>query len=376
MQGQAIIKKTNYFNRRTILLLAAFAAVYIFWGSTYLAIKYAIETLPPFLMAGARFVFAGSILLIWARFTDDYEQPESGALAHELYCRNAAAFGRQRRRRFCRALYFVESRRAARRDRTFLDCAFKLALAERRAPESESRARHRARIFRRLAFNQRADGERDGGKFRLDAVFRHDCGYGGGIIMGDRLDLRSALARLRNRLSRLPECRCLRAVWFCCWSSLIAGEWSNFNIAEVSANSWFGLVYLIIFGSLIGFTAYSWLLKNAQPAMVATYAYVNPIIAVFLGWLIAGESFTGQMLVGAGVIVGSVVLITSHDKNENEPLTEEEIPNRRCRREIIKLCRLRLKMKKARPIQSRLLFFYQPKTSNKFPSLASANPEF
>ena len=80
----------------------------------------------------------------------------------------------------------------------------------------------------------------------------------------------------------------------------LKGEWTTFNIADVSANSWFAVVYLIIFGSLIGFTAYSWLLKNAQPAMVATYAYVNPIIAVFLGWLIAGESFTGQMLVGAG----------------------------------------------------------------------------
>ena len=107
--------------------------------------------------------------------------------------------------------------------------------------------------------------------------------------------------------------------------SLILGEWSKFNIAEVSANSWFGVIYLIIFGSLIGFTAYSWLLKNAQPAMVATYAYVNPIVAVLLGWLIAGESFTGQMLIGAGVIVGSVVLITSHDKNDKNSKEKIEI---------------------------------------------------
>jgi len=79
-----------------------------------------------------------------------------------------------------------------------------------------------------------------------------------------------------------------------------------------SANSWFGLGYLVVFGSLIGFTAYSWLLKNAQPALASTYAYVNPVIAVFLGWLIAGESFTAPMLIGASIIVGSVVLITSH----------------------------------------------------------------
>ncbi len=94
--------------------------------------------------------------------------------------------------------------------------------------------------------------------------------------------------------------------------------------------------YLIIFGSLIGFTAYSWLLKNAQPAMVATYAYVNPVIAVFLGWLIAGESFTAQMLLGAGVIIGSVALITSHNKGEKDAteaieIHESNTPTRNCK---------------------------------------------
>src|ERR1044072_5467598 len=75
MQNTAI-KKINT-KRNLALLIAAFAAVYIFWGSTYLAIKYAIETLPPFLMAGARFVFAGAVLMIWARFAKDYERPKA-----------------------------------------------------------------------------------------------------------------------------------------------------------------------------------------------------------------------------------------------------------------------------------------------------------
>ena len=96
----------------------------------------------------------------------------------------------------------------------------------------------------------------------------------------------------------------------------------RFDIANVSNASWFGVIYLIIFGSLIGFTAYSWLLKNAQPAMVSTYAYVNPVIAVFLGWLIAGESFTTQMLIGAGIIISSVALITS---NKNDKPTKPEM---------------------------------------------------
>ena len=69
--------KTNFLDRKIILLIAAFASVYIFWGSTYLAIKYAIETLPPFLMAGTRFVIAGGILLVIARFSKDYETPKA-----------------------------------------------------------------------------------------------------------------------------------------------------------------------------------------------------------------------------------------------------------------------------------------------------------
>ncbi len=101
----------------------------------------------------------------------------------------------------------------------------------------------------------------------------------------------------------------------------LMGEWTGFEIGDVSRNSWFAFAYLLVFGSLIGFTAYSWLLKNARPAMVATYAYVNPVIAVILGWAIAGESFTGRTLLGAGVIVGSVVLITSQN---SEAIREEK----------------------------------------------------
>jgi drug/metabolite transporter (DMT)-like permease len=107
--------------------------------------------------------------------------------------------------------------------------------------------------------------------------------------------------------------------------SLVTGEMARFDINQVSANSIYGLIYLIICGSLIGFTAYSWLLKNANPAMVSTYAYINPVVAVFLGWLIAGESFTSQMLFGAAVIVGSVVLITSRDDEDKGSPERTEI---------------------------------------------------
>ena len=105
--------------------------------------------------------------------------------------------------------------------------------------------------------------------------------------------------------------------------SIATGELSTFDISAVSSNSILGLMYLTVFGSLIGFTAYSWLLKNAKPANVATYAYVNPLIAVLLGWLIGGETLTGQMLVGAGIVVGSVVLITSQKSGRRSILRRD-----------------------------------------------------
>jgi drug/metabolite transporter (DMT)-like permease len=104
----------------------------------------------------------------------------------------------------------------------------------------------------------------------------------------------------------------------------LTGEWTRFEISAVSLNSVLALAYLLVFGSLIAFTAYSWLLKNARPAIVATYAYINPVIAVILGWAFAGESFTSRMLLGAGVIVGSVVLITSQG-SEPEPIAVEKV---------------------------------------------------
>jgi drug/metabolite transporter (DMT)-like permease len=91
---------------------------------------------------------------------------------------------------------------------------------------------------------------------------------------------------------------------------LLIGEGRELHLGQVSRASWLGFGYLVVFGSLVAFTAYSWLMKNAPAARVATYAYVNPVVAVLLGWVMLGEALTGQMLLGAIVIVGSVVLIT------------------------------------------------------------------
>ena len=93
--------------------------------------------------------------------------------------------------------------------------------------------------------------------------------------------------------------------------SLIKGELNGFSFGLVSTRSWLGLAYLITFGSLIGFVSYGWLLHNAPISLMSTYAYVNPLVAVLLGNLLADEPLNGRILVAAAIIVGSVILINS-----------------------------------------------------------------
>jgi drug/metabolite transporter (DMT)-like permease len=96
--------------------------------------------------------------------------------------------------------------------------------------------------------------------------------------------------------------------------SALLGEGRQFNFAAISTPSWLGLAYLVTFGSLVGFVAYGWLLQNAPVSLVATYAYVNPLVAVFLGNLFAQEPLNGRILLAAGIIIGSVVFINSARK--------------------------------------------------------------
>lgn len=328
------MRKTEITNdsqkRNLVLLAAAFAAIYIFWGSTYLAIKYAIETLPPFLMAGARFVISGSILLVWARFSKDYKAPtlahwrtsfivgtmlllggNGGVVFAEHYISSSLAALLVATEPFWIVLlswlWLGKSRPTLKVVGGLIVGFVGVWLLVNGQPESGAAASNNSMQF-----------------FGALAVICAALSWATGSIYG----LRASVPK-SSILTAGMQMLCGGAVLFLV--SLIAGEWTTFNAASVSRNSWLGLIYLIVFGSLVGYTAYSWLLKNAQPALVSTYAYVNPIVAVFLGWLIAGESFTAQMLVGAGVVVGSVMLVTSQNKEDKHAAKESEIQASECR---------------------------------------------
>ena len=317
------MKKQIINNRNLAIMIAAFAAVYLLWGSTYLAIKYAIETLPSFLMAGIRFVFAGAVLMIWARFAKDYEKPKAAHWKTSFIVGTLLLLGGNGGVVF--AQHYISSSLAALLVATepFWIVLLSWLWLGKSRPTLKTVAGIALGFFGvwlLINGNTTSNATNVGSMqfFGALAVMFAAMSWATGSIYGLRAPAPKS-SILTAGMQMFSGGLVLLVV------SLFAGEWSSFNIAEVSARSWFGVIYLIIAGSLIGFTAYSWLLKNANPSMVSTYAYVNPVVAVFLGWLIAGENFTGQMLIGATVIVGSVVLITSHDKNDKDSEEKLEI---------------------------------------------------
>lgn len=308
-------------SRKLLILFAAFAAVYVLWGSTYLAIKYAIETLPPFLMAGSRFLIAGSILFAWARLSKDYERPKFE------HWRTSAIVG---------TLLLLGGNGAVVLAQHYIPSSLAALLVATEplwivilswAWLGMSRPNWKVVLGLLLGFagvsllitgraSSGAAGEGIGQWIGVAAVIAGALSWAAGSIYG----LRGATPKspiLASGMQMIAGSIPLTIV------GLIRGEASTFDPSAVSISSLLGFGYLLVFGSLVAFTAYSWLLRNARPSMVATYAYVNPVIAVLLGWLIAGETMTGQMLLGAVVVVGSVVLITSENTHDEPPQQHE-----------------------------------------------------
>ncbi len=307
------MQATTANKRNLVILIAAFAAVYIFWGSTYLAIKYALETLPPFLMAGSRFALAGSILYVISRFTKDYEKPTPAHWRTSFIVGTLLLLGGNGG--VVLAQQYISSSMAALLVATEPLWVVMLSWLWLRT------GRPNWKVFAGLLvgfigvwflIGGKDSGGLFGGSadqtFGFLAVMAGALSWAAGSIYG----LKGSTPRSSIQASGMQMFLGSLSLFVV---GFLRGEWNTFDPAAVSQNSVFALFYLLIFGSLLGFTAYSWLLKNAEPSMVATYAYVNPVVAVILGWSIAGESLTSQMLIGALIIIGSVVLITA-SKNE------------------------------------------------------------
>jgi drug/metabolite transporter (DMT)-like permease len=322
MQEQAVIQTNT--KRNLALLIAAFAAVYLIWGSTYLAIKYAIETLPTFLMAGMRFTVAGLILLAWARLSGSYERPKRehwrtsfivGALLLGVG-NGGVVFGEHYLSSSLTALLVATT--------PFFIVLFGWAFVRTGRPN------YKVVLGLIVGFigvgflimGRPADGTigLDGQWTGIAAILVAEVGWAAGSLYG-------ATGPTAKSPVQAAGMQMLAGGGILLVVGTVLGEWAGFDPATVSNASALALGYLIIFGAIVAFTAYSWLLKNASPATVSTYAYVNPAIAVFLGWAIASETLTGQMLVGAAIVVLSVALITVNKKAKPKTDDEAEIDN-------------------------------------------------
>jgi len=290
----------------TFPIAAALLAVYIFWGGTYLAMKIAIETLPPFTMAGIRFVAAGAIMYIW-QIVRGVEKPEI------THWKNAAKVGGMMllggNGSIVWSEQFVSSGIAAI---IFATVPIWVALL---AWLWQGGKRPNNMVFLGLAMgligitllvsNSSAE------LAEADTSFTW-IGY----IVLVIASLFWAVGALYSRVAKLPSApfmsialQMLTGGFFCLMLGFILGEWVQLDITLVSARSMFSLLYLISFGSIIGFSAYIWLLKVTDPTIVTTNTYVNPVVAVFLGWLLAGERMTSQDIFAAVIIVLSVIII-------------------------------------------------------------------
>jgi drug/metabolite transporter (DMT)-like permease len=286
-------------------LLAAFAAVYIIWGSTYLAIRFAVETLPPLLMAGARFMIAGAILLLWARFRQGAAAPSrrdwitglvSGALL--LLGGNGAVVWAEQR---------VPSGIAA-----LLVAIVPLWMVLLDWLRAGGR-RPAALVFVGLGLGLLGLGLLVGpdaltGTGDIDSVgavvlLLGSLSWAAGSVYTQRAPKPSS-ANNGSGAQMFAGGVCLLVV------ALLGGEAGRLDLAHASARSLLGFLYLVTFGSLIGFTAYVYLLAHTTAAKAATYAYVNPVVAVLLGWAFANEPVTSRTLVAAAVILAGVAIIT------------------------------------------------------------------
>jgi len=285
-------------------LWIALTTVYIVWGSTYLAIRVAVRTIPPFLMAGVRFLIAGGVLYVWSIRRGDAESDPIGPRQWAA----AALIG---------GLLLLGGNGG-------------VVWAERRVPSGLS-ALVIALVPIWMALMVSARGQE---RLRVRAVAGLLLGLGGTVLLvrssetgGGSVSLAGVAVLVfasiswafgsvlspsvglpkRPLVSTAMEMLCGGAMLSL--AGLFSGEATHLHASRISGTSIAALLYLIVLGSWAGFTAYVWLLQNAPPSLASTYAYVNPMVAVFLGWLILHERVTGLTLVSGALIVGAVTLI-------------------------------------------------------------------
>ncbi len=302
-------------HRPTWKTLVAFAIIYFVWGSTFLAIRVGMAEVPPFLLAAMRFVAAGLALYGWM-----LARRERSPSWREWQSATLLA-----------ALIFVG------------DYGL-LFWAERRVPSGVA-AVMMATIPLFMALSEILILRTQKLTARLTLALL--AGLGGVIVLvsptmklgGAPIDRAGAMALIAGSMSwsvasalarklPLPTSKVMSSGTQMLAGGVLLGlvsgalgEWRGFHPTDVSRGAWFALLYLVVAGSIIGFTAYVWLLHHESPTKVGTYAYVNPVVAVLVGYFLGGESLGLRTLLGAAFVLVSVVVITT--TRAKKPVLEE-----------------------------------------------------
>ncbi len=298
------------------LVILAFAAIYVLWGSTYLAIRYAIDTLPPFLMAATRFLIAGTILFAWAALNGERIRYALRQWPKALVIGGLLLLGGNGGVTW--AEKYIATSLAA-----LLVAAEPLWVVMLNWGFSRQRPNGKVLLGVLVGLAGVALLVSDGltsvqARSQMNIVsaivvlFAGFC-WAAGSVIANRSPIKASTS-MASGMQMLAGGLLLLVV------AVGVGDIKRLSFANASWLSIGAVCYLIVFGSLVAFTAYSWLLRNVTPASAATYAYVNPVVAVFLGWFLAGEPITSRMLIAAAVIIGSVVLITTYGR-EHTPTT-------------------------------------------------------
>lgn len=289
-----------------------FAAIYVIWGSTYLGIRVAVETMPPFLMAAARFVIAGLALFAWVWWKNGARptarQWRDNAIAGGLMLlggNGLVAWAEQKIPSGVATLIISVSP-------LFMVLLDWLVLAV--GGDAQRGARPTFATFVGLALGFAGLALLVGPDLGSAAATSLDGWRVVGLVVAC---IAWSLGSLYMRYARQPAepltgsaLQMLTGGGWLLAAAWVHGDFNGFELAAVSARSLVAWIYLIVAGSLVGFTTYVWLMKVSTPARVSTYAYVNPIVAVFLGWLIVGETVGPRMVVASAVIVAGVAIIT------------------------------------------------------------------
>jgi len=285
-------------------IISAFATIYLVWGSTYLGMHIAVETMPPFLMAAARFLIAGLLLYLFLKVRGtpppSARQWRSNTLIGALLLlggNGAVVWASQYLPSGIIALLIG------------IGPLF-IVLTEWARPGG---MRPTARTFGAMLLGFT-------GVVWLAAPWQNPAH--GGLHVGGVIailigcvawSLGSITSRHAQHGTPPAQAAALQMLGGGAALLLVAalhGDFARCDLNAVSLRSWLAFVYLVGIGSLVGYSTFVWLMKNCAPAHVATYGYVNPIVAVFLGWLILDEPINARTLIASAIIIASVILIT------------------------------------------------------------------